>query len=138
MKVRVKTFGRPAPIQHGDWIDLTTVEDANMRQGEYRLISLGVAMELPAGYEAHLAPRSSTCGKFGVIQANSVGVIDNAYCGDDDVWKFPAVAIKDTFIPAGTRICQFRLVKVQDPVEFEVVETLGNKNRGGFGSTGVR
>lgn len=136
MDVRVKLCGGMMPEKHGEWYDLATAEDVIMEPLEYRLISLGVAMELPLGYYAMVAPRSSTAGKWGILQANGVGVIENDYNGDSDVWRFPAVAFRKTFIPSGTRICQFRLVKQERPVDFVVVEKLGNDDRGGFGSTG--
>ena len=107
-----------------------------MKKGELRYIDLGVSMELPSGYEAHVVPRSSTPKNFGIICANSIGIIDNSFNGDDDIWKFPAYAIKDTVIKEGDRICQFRIVKNQKQIEFKEVETLGNENRGGYGSTG--
>ena len=135
LKIRVKTEGE-APKKLGDWIDLQTAEDVTLSAMEFKVISLGVCMELPEGYEAHIAPRSSTYKKWGVIQANSVGIVDSDYNGDNDVWGYPVIALRDTFIPRGTRIAQFRLYKVCEPVEFEVVETLGNADRGGFGSTG--
>ena len=135
LKIRVKTEGE-APKKLGDWIDLQTAEDVTLAAMEFKVISLGVCMELPKGYEAHIAPRSSTYKKWGVIQANSVGIVDSDYNGDNDVWGYPVIALRDTFIPRGTRIAQFRLYKVCEPVEFEVVETLGNADRGGFGSTG--
>ena len=109
-----------------------------MKAGEFRVISLGVSMKLPEGYEAHLVPRSSTFKKWGVLQVNSMGVIDNSYCGDNDVWGFPALAIRDTVIRKGDRICQFRIQKVMEPVEFVEVERLDAPDRGGFGSTGER
>lgn len=120
-----------------DWIDLRAAEDVVMKKGEFKLISLGVVMQLPEGYEAHVVPRSSTFKNFGVIQANSVGIIDNSYCGDEDVWHFPALAMRDTEIHANDRICQFRIVKNQPAVSFTEVACLGNEDRGGFGSTGV-
>ena len=121
-----------------DWIDLRAAEDVVMKQGEFRLISLGVAMELPAGYEAHMVPRSSTFKNFGIIQANSMGIIDGSYCGDNDIWRFPAIAMRDTQIHVGDRICQFRIMKNQPTLVFEVVEHLEGADRGGFGSTGTR
>ena len=126
------------PVQHGDWIDLHAAEEVSLKQGEFRLISLGVSMKLPEGYEAHVVPRSSTFKKWGVIQANHMGVIDEAYCGDNDVWMFPAIAMRDTTIYEGDRICQFRIVKKQPPVEFVAVKHMEDKDRGGFGSTGSR
>ncbi|MBR6527944.1 MAG: dUTP diphosphatase [Lachnospiraceae bacterium] len=121
-----------------DWIDLRAAEDVVMKQGEFRLISLGVAMELPAGYEAHMVPRSSTFKNFGIIQANSMGIIDGSYCGDNDIWRFPAIAMRDTQIHVGDRICQFRIMKNQPTLVFEEVEHLEGADRGGFGSTGTR
>ena len=121
-----------------DWIDLRAAEDVVMKQGEFRLISLGVAMELPAGYEAHMVPRSSTFKNFGIIQANSMGIIDGSYCGDNDFWRFPAIAMRDTQIHVGDRICQFRIMKNQPTLVFEEVEHLEGADRGGFGSTGTR
>ena len=121
-----------------DWIDLRAAEDVEMKQGEFRLISLGVAMELPAGYEAHMVPRSSTFKNFGIIQANSMGIIDGSYCGDNDIWRFPAIAMRDTKIHVGDRICQFRIMKNQPTLVFEEVEHLEGADRGGFGSTGTR
>lgn len=124
-------------ISMGDWIDLRAAEDVHMEAGDFRIISLGVSMELPKGYEANIVPRSSTFKKWGVIQANSYGVIDNDYCGENDVWGFPAVALRETDIKKGDRICQFRINKVMEPVEFVEVEHLDGASRGGFGSTGA-
>ena len=121
-----------------DWIDLRAAEDVVMKQGEFRLISLGVAMELPAGFEAHIVPRSSTFKNFGLIQANSMGIIDGSYCGDNDIWRFPAIAMRDTEVHVGDRICQFRIMKNQPTLVFEKVEHLESADRGGFGSTGTR
>lgn len=137
MNVKINTHGNPLPERHGEWVDLFTAEDVELKPLEFKLISLGVSMELPEGYYAQVLPRSSTCKNFGIILANSMGVIEHSYCGDDDIWMFPAVAIRDTFIPKGTRICQFHLVKQDPAFEFEQVERLGNPNRGGHGSTGT-
>lgn len=123
-------------FENGDWIDLRAAEDIEMRAGDFRLISLGISMQLPEGYEAHIVPRSSTYKHWGIIQANHMGIIDNSYCGDNDIWKFPAIAIRDTQIYKNDRICQFRIVKKQPEFEFEEVDYLENDNRGGFGSTG--
>lgn len=128
----------PEKIVNGDWTDLRAAEDVIIKAGEFKLISLGIAMELPDGYEAIVVPRSSTFKNFGVIQANSVGVIDNSYCGNNDIWRFPAIAMRDTEIHKNDRICQFRLLKNQDAVEFDQVEFLEGPNRGGFGSTGTK
>lgn len=121
-----------------DWIDLYTAEEVVLKAGEFRLISLGVSMKLPDGYEAHIVPRSSTYKNFGVIQANHMGVIDESYSGDGDVWKFPALAIRPTHIEKGVRICQFRVMKKQPEIFFNVCDHLDGENRGGFGSTGIK
>ena len=125
-------------IEQGDWIDLRSAEDVTMMLGETKVIDLGISMKLPDGYEAHVVPRSSTLKHFGIIMTNSVGIIDNSYCGDNDVWKFPALCVKDsgTIIKKGDRICQFRIMKKQEEIKFIEVDSLGGKNRGGFGSTG--
>lgn len=125
-------------ITQGDWIDLRSAEDVIIRNGEYKLIRLGVAMQLPEGYEAWVVPRSSTPSKFGIIMANSMGIIDESYCGDTDEWKFPAYGIRDTIIHKNDRICQFRIMKHQPEVEFVSVGSLGNEPRGGIGSTGIQ
>jgi dUTP pyrophosphatase len=125
-------------VEGSDWVDLRAAETVSLKEGEYRLISLGVSMELPKGYEAHVIPRSSTFKNFGVLQANSFGLIDNSFMGYSDIWKFPALATRDTTITKGDRICQFRIVKNQPQLNFQVVDTMKNQNRSGFGSTGVR
>lgn len=123
-------------IEVGSWIDLYTYEETTIRQGEQKYINLGVAMKLPEGYEAIMAPRSSTFKNWGITQTNSIGVIDSSYCGDNDIWMFPAHATKTVTIPAGTRICQFRIQEEQPTIKFNVVESLGTEDRGGLGSTG--
>lgn len=125
-------------IEQGDWIDLRSAEDAELNKGEYKLISLGVSMKLPDGYEAHVAPRSSTFKNYGIIMTNSMGIIDNSYCGNEDIWRFPAYAFRDTKINKNDRICQFRIVKKQPKIVFEESEKLDSINRGGIGSTGVK
>ena len=120
-----------------DWIDLRAAEDVELKAGEFKLISLGVSMELPKGYEAHIVPRSSTFKNFGIIQTNHHAIIDESYCGDNDIWKYPAYALRDTVIHKNDRICQFRIEKHQPTIMFEEVETLGNEDRSGFGTTGV-
>lgn len=119
-----------------DWIDLRAAVTIELKAGEFKLIPLGIAMELPVGYEAHVVPRSSTFKNFGILQTNSTGIIDESYCGDNDQWFFPALAMRDTVINVNDRICQFRLVEHQPKIEFIEVETLGNEDRGGHGSTG--
>lgn len=121
-----------------DWIDLRAAEDIEMKNGEFRLIPLGVAMVLPEGYEAHVVPRSSTYKNFGIIQTNHMGVIDETYCGDGDFWYMPALAMRDTFIEKGSRICQFRIMEHQPKVEFEKCDVFGTADRGGIGSTGTK
>lgn len=123
-------------IDKGDWIDLRSAETVELKQGEFKLIKLGIGMILPAGYEAHVVPRSSTFKNFGVIQTNHCGIIDESYCGDNDQWRFPAFALRDTVIHKNDRICQFRIVKKQPEIEFQTVEHLADTDRGGFGSTG--
>ena len=120
----------------GDWIDLRAAEDVVMNAGEYRMIPLGVAMELPKGYEALVAPRSSTFRKYGIILANSIGIIDEAYKGDNDEWNFLAYATRDAKIHKNERICQFRIIQHQPLIHLQEVESLGNVDRGGIGSTG--
>ena len=142
MVIKIKYFDSGIePIEKiavGDWIDLRSAERVELKTGEYKLLRLGVGMILPDGYEAHVLPRSSTPSKFGIMCANSMGVIDNSYSGDADEWRFPAVAIRDTVIEKGDRIAQFRIVKNQPVIEFEVVEHLNEVSRGGIGSTGAR
>ena len=119
-----------------DWIDLRSAEDVELKAGEFKLISLGVSMELPKGYEAHIVPRSSTFKNFGIIQTNHQAVIDESYCRDNDVWRYPAYALRDTVIHKNDRICQFRIMEHQPTIEFEEVEHLEGSDRGGFGITG--
>jgi dUTP pyrophosphatase len=119
-----------------DWIDLRAAEDIEMKAGEFRLIPLGIAMELPRGYEAHVVPRSSTFKNFGIIQTNHTGIIDESYCGDNDQWFMAAYALRDTVIHVNDRICQFRIMEHQPQLQFEETKVLGNADRGGHGSTG--
>lgn len=139
LEIRIK-YVRPIKeleiIKDGDWIDLRAAETITMQAGEYKAIPLGVAMELPKGYEALIAPRSSTCKNYGIMLANSIGIIDESYKGDNDEWHFPAYAVRDTVIPRNERICQFRIIEHQPRIGFVQVFRLGNRNRGGLGSTG--
>lgn len=121
-----------------DWIDLRASETVELKTGEFKLIPLGVAMQLPAGYEAHVVPRSSTFKNYGILQVNSCGVIDGSYCGDEDMWYMPVYATRDTVIHKNDRICQFRIMENQPHIVFEETDSLENKNRGGFGTTGVK
>ena len=141
-KIRIKYFSEDVERLRyidgkSDWVDLRASETVEMKAGEFRLIPLGVAMELPKGYEAHIVPRSSTFKNFGILQTNSCGIIDNSYCGEEDMWRMPALAVRDTVIHKNDRICQFRIVKNQPELEFEETVTLSGETRGGFGSTGI-
>lgn len=127
-----------AKINKGDWIDLHAATDVILKKGDFKLIPLGIAMKLPKGYEAIIAPRSSTFKKWGIIQTNGIGVVDETYCGDNDQWMMPVYATRDEAIRAGDRVCQFRIQKHQPKLLFSQVERLLGKNRGGFGSTGIR
>ena len=154
-KIEIQYHGDADPIEKlsvGDWIDLRAAEDVEIPLNGFALISLGVSMKLPEGYEAHIVPRSSTFKNWGIIQTNHTGIIDNSYCGTNDIWKVPVYCLEEkcyitdphdpkavmfgTRIYKGDRICQFRIVKKQPPIEFEVVEKLSDTDRGGFGSTG--
>lgn len=141
MKIKIKYFDpdliRLEKIEKGNWIDLRAAETVEMKKGEFKLIPLGIAMHLPLGYEAHVVPRSSTFKNFKILQTNSFGVIDESYCGDNDQWFFPALAVEDTVIHKNDRICQFRIMDYQPVIDFEEVETLGMPDRGGHGSTGI-
>lgn len=121
-----------------DWIDLRCAEEVELKAGEMKLIRLGVAMELPAGYEAYVVARSSTFKNFGILQANAFGIIDASYSGDNDEWMFPAYATRDVTVHVNDRICQFRIQKHQPAIRFEKAEHLKDNDRGGFGTTGVR
>ena len=158
MKIRIKYFEgakKLEKIAQGDWIDVYANEDIFIPKGEMRLIPLGIAMELPKRYEAHLAPRSSTFKRWGIIQTNHIGIIDNSYSGDNDEWKYPAFCLESrdileteengftkvvsgTWIRKGDKIAQFRIMRTQPKIKFEEVEVLGNEDRGSFGSTGSR
>ena len=119
-----------------DWIDLHAAEDVTLKAGEFRLIPLGVAIALPEGYEAHIVPRSSTFKNYGILQTNSMGVVDCSYCGDNDQWRMPVYATRDVTIEKNARICQFRIMKNQPELRFIQVEHLDGPDRGSFGSTG--
>jgi dUTP pyrophosphatase len=137
--IRIKYHGDTPPIERiavGDWIDLRAAETVTLKAGEWRPISLGISMQLPEGYEAHILPRSSTFKRWGILLPNAMGIIDESYCGDNDIWHFGALAMRDTVIEKGDRICQFRIMEKMPSVRFEEVRLLGNRDRGGFGSTG--
>ena len=140
LNIKIKYFTdieKIKTIEKGDWIDLRAAETTELKKGEFKLIPLGIGMELPEGYEAHVVPRSSTYKNFKIIETNSMGIIDNSYCGDNDQWFFPAYALEDTIINKNDRICQFRIVEKQPKIQFEEVNELKNPDRGGHGSTGI-
>lgn len=140
--IKIKYFDKEIDkiekINKGDLIDLRAAETVEMKAGDFKLIKLGIGMKLPEGYKANVYPRSSTYKNFGIIQANSVGQIDNSYSGDNDEWRFPAIALRDTVIHKNDRICQFEIQKIQPDIEFEEVEYLDEVSRGGIGSTGTK
>lgn len=150
MIIRIKYFEnstRLNKISKGDWIDVYANKDMFIKEGERAMIPLGFALELPSGWEGHLAPRSSTFKTWGIIQTNSIGVVDSSYIGDNDQWHIPVFClqgkneengVKGTFIEKGDKIAQFRIMEVMPAIEFEEVETFGNADRGGFGSTGKK
>ena len=119
-----------------DWIDLHLAEEVTLKAGEFRLLPLGVAIAMPEGYEAHIVPRSSTFKNYGILQTNSMGVVDCSYCGDNDQWRMPVYATRDVTIEKNARICQFRIMQNQPPLRFTRAERLDGPDRGGFGSTG--
>ena len=141
-QIKVKYFNQNIvkinKIAIGDWIDLRAAETVTMKQFDFQLIPLGVGMKLPEGYEANVVPRSSTFKNFGILQTNSFGVVDESYCGNDDQWFFAALAMRDTVIEEGDRICQFRINKKMESVEILEVSELEEQSRGGFGSTGKK
>lgn len=147
IKYHDETLGKIKQAHEGEWFDLRAAEDCIIREGEFKMISLGVSMQLPEGYEAIVAPRSSTFKNWGIIQTNGIGIIDNAYCGDNDIWRFPMFCLQGkehvpggkpySIIKKGDRICQFRIQKSQGSVNVKEVSRLGNVDRKGIGSTGV-
>lgn len=140
MEIKVRYHADIEPLkknERGDWIDLRAAEDVELKAGEFKIISLGVSMKLPEGYEAYIVPRSSTFKHWGILQTNHMGIIDNTYCGDNDIWGFPALATRDVLIEKNSRICQFRIQKkMGNNIRFNTVDKLEDVNRGGFGSSG--
>lgn len=139
MEIKVKYHADIYPLEkteNGDWIDLRVAEDVELSAGEFKIISLGVSIKLPEGYEAHIVPRSSTFKHWGILQTNHMGVIDNSYSGDNDIWMFPALATRDVIIEKNSRICQFRIQKRMEDVTLTTVDKLDDVNRGGMGSSG--
>ena len=142
MQIKIKYFSndleRIKKIEQGDWIDLRASKNCSLKSGESHLIPLGLAMQLPRGYEAHIVPRSSTFKNFGVIQTNHMGVVDESYCGDNDQWFFLAYALRDSVVHVNDRICQFRIMRKQPALEIVEVDELQSDDRGGIGSTGIK
>ena len=142
LELKIKYFTDIEPIKFienkSDWYDLRSAEEVEMKAGDFKLIKLGIGIKLPAGYEAIIAPRSSTYKNFGIIQANSIGVVDESYCGDNDQWMMAAIALRDTVIHKNDRICQFRILQHQPPHKVITVEHLDATDRGAFGSTGKK
>lgn len=141
MQIKVKyhnEYSLPIKQAHGgEWCDLRVAEDIYMKAGEYKLIPLGVSIELPPGHEAIMAPRSSTFKNYGILQTNGIGIFDESFNSDENQWLFAAYATRDTYIPADVRIAQFRIQKNQGNLEIIKVESLNNEGRGGLGSTGT-
>lgn len=141
MKIKIKYHTdsyRIKKLRQGDWYDLCAAEEVYVKEGDCGLISLGISVELPKGYEMYIVPRSSTFKTWGLIQTNSMGIVDESFCGDNDIIRFPYLATREIMVIPGDRICQFRIVEKQPELDFEEVEILGNEDRGGFGSTGRR
>lgn len=139
MEIKIKYFEgakKLSKISKGDWIDLYSNEEMALIPGQRHVIKLGVAMELPEGFEAIVAPRSSSFKTWGFLQTNSIGVIDNSYCGDNDEWMLSVYATRAEYISKGDKICQFRIQEKMPELAFVEVKSLGNVDRGGFGSTG--
>ena len=143
MEIKIKYHSNEIPkihaIKEGDCIDLYAAERVELKQFDFKIISLGISMKLPEGYRANLSPRSSTYKNWGILQTNSPGIIDEVFCGENDIWGMPVVALRDTVIEVGDRICQFEIVKkMEEKPEFAIVEHMDDEDRGGFGSTGKR
>lgn len=176
LKILVKRFKNengeplvalPKVIKKGDWVDLGSAKECvlnapqagTLKGGEVKhrdvvsevtYIPLGVAMQLPDGFEAIIAPRSSAAKNMGIMCANSIGIVDNSYKGNNDQWMFPAVTLRKTSIAANTRLCQFRIQLSQKAtiwqklkwlfasgIELVEVDALSDTSRGGFGTTGI-
>lgn len=153
MKMRIKYFDgakKLEKINKGNWIDVYANDDIFVSVGERAMIPLGFALELPKGWEGHLVPRSSTFKTWGIIQTNHVGVVDDTYIGDNDQWHMPVYCLQNkekivfqgdeggVWINKGDKIGQFRIMEVMPDIEFEEVDSFGNEDRGGFGTTGVK
>ena len=137
LNIKVRFTKEPYELErHGAWIDLRAVEDYEYKAGDALMIDLGVNIKFPEGNEGLLVVRSSTFKKYGIIQTNAIGIIEDNYCGNDDIWMLPVYALRDGKIKKGDRVCQFRVHKVMDDVNFTIVDDMGVPNRGGLGSTG--
>jgi dUTP pyrophosphatase len=136
VKYHVKDLPKIKKIEQGDWIDLRAAKSVILEKGVQVIVPLGISMQLPKGYEAIIAPRSSSFKYWKILQTNGIGVIDESYCGNDDQWGMLVYPLEEGYIQKGDRICQFRIQKKMPEIEFEEVEDLGNETRGGFGSTG--
>lgn len=136
IKYHDEDLGKIEKIPVGDWIDLRAAERADMEPNEFKVISLGISVKLPEGYEMHILPRSSTFRRWGILMTNSMGIIDESFCGENDILGFPALAMRSTTIFKGDRICQFRIMKKMPEVRFTEVDHMEDEDRGGFGSTG--
>ena len=134
MIIRIKYFDKATKLKKitkGNWIDVYANKDVFVKCGERAMVPLGFALELPEGWEGHLAPRSSTFKTWGIIQTNSVGVVDDTYIGDNDQWHMPVYClqgkdiesengeeVKGTWIRKGDKIGQFRIMEVMPEIEF--------------------
>ena len=136
IKYHDKDMGKIEKVPVGDWIDLRCAEDVDLKPFEFRTLSLGISMKLPEGYEAQILPRSSTFRRWGILMVNGMGIIDKSYSGENDIWGFPALAIRPVSICKGERICQFRIMPKMPDVKFVEVDHMDDPDRGGFGSTG--
>ena len=141
MNIRIKYFSDEIERLRyidgkSDWIDLRAAEEVSLKEGDFALINMGISVQLPRGYEMIIAARSSTFKNFGLIQTNAIGVVDESYCGDDDIIMMPVYATRDTQVHVNDRLCQFRILRHQPEIVFEEVDSLENESRGGFGSTG--
>jgi len=137
VKYHVEGLEKIKKIEKGDWIDLRSAYDEEFKAGEWGFIDLGISVKIPKGYEAHIVPRSSTFKNWGLLQVNGMGIIDESYSGENDLWKMPVLATKDTKINKNDRVCQFRLIEKMPQLRIIEVENMEDESRGGFGSTGV-
>lgn len=145
MDIKIKYFNadpiKLVDIEEGDWIDIPLPQSLNLLGDPEKKVPLGIAMQLPKGYEAHVIPRSSTFKNWGLIQSNHLGVVDNSYNGPNDQWFWPCYVLtnrtRHNFVPKGTRLCQFRIIKKQPKITFTESDLEQNEDRGGHGSTGL-